>query len=295
MSDFPDRRLHAFRADLADLALKGQVNATRFAEGMPARIKSAVVLVRKEPKPSASVDTEFLFGEDITVFDRADGWAWVQSGIDWYVGYVPVSDLDLGAPPPATHRVHALRSFVYPEPNMKMPPLLALSLGSRLAVAETEGKWAKLATGGFIYSRHISPLTSPETDPIAVAERFRHIPYLWGGRSSFGLDCSALIQLSMDACNIPCPRDSDMQESGFGTPVPFTGDQSVLERGDLIFWRGHVAFWLDPTRCLHANATDMMVAEAPFEETVARIETAGEGPVTSVRRPPKPPALGHNQ
>lgn len=162
--------------------------------------------------------------------------------------------------------------------------------GSLLRVKDTSGEYLELDTGGFVYAPHVRAADRFDTDPVETARLYTHTPYLWGGRSSVGLDCSALVQLAWLACGIPCPRDSDMQRDGFGESVAFGGDESTLKRGDLVFWKGHVGIWISPESFLHANASDMCVAERGFAETAAHIENKGEGPVIGVRRPPLPAA-----
>lgn len=284
-----DRRLHAFRPGLAEASLEGKVAASNFAKGERYRIGASSVPVRPSPRPSASLDTEFLFGEDIIVFDRKDGWAWAKSECDGYVGYLPSGGIfpsDNCQEP--THRISALRTFLFPEPSLKVPPVQLLHHGSRLQIVDTSGKYSALHDGGFVYTHHIRALNDFDTDPVETARRYMYTPYLWGGRSSVGLDCSALVQLAWQACGIPCPRDSDMQQADFGKQIPFDGDEGVLNRGDLVFWKGHVGIWINSQQFLHANASDMCVREKPFKAVADHIDTMGEGPVLSVRRPPMP-------
>jgi cell wall-associated NlpC family hydrolase len=132
---------------------------------------------------------------------------------------------------------------------------------------------------GFLPASHLAPLDHRETDFVAVAERFLGTPYLWGGKTNYGLDCSGLVQLALTACGIRCPRDSDMQERALGALV----DMKNLRRGDLVFWKGHVAIVRDPKTFLHANAFHMAVAVEPIAEAIARIAGAGSE-VTSVKR-----------
>ncbi len=286
-----DRRLHAYRADLAESGLRGQVDAAAFADGEPFRVTAPVLPLRGAPRPGASLDTELLFGEDVTVFDRRDGWSWIKAARDGYVGYAPNDGLTATeSPTPATHRVATLRTFLFSRPDLKVPPVKVLHHGSLLRIGGRSGDYYELESGGFVYAAHIRSLEKPDTDPVETARLYLHTPYLWGGRSSLGLDCSALVQLAWMACGIPCPRDSDMQRDGFGDNVPYAGDESVLKRGDLVFWKGHVGIWIAPESFLHANASDMCVAERAFAQTAAHIEQKGEGPVIGVRRPPMPVA-----
>jgi cell wall-associated NlpC family hydrolase len=151
-------------------------------------------------------------------------------------------------------------------------------------VTGTKGRYAELATGGWAPLQHLAAVDAFESDFVAVAERLTGIPYVWGGRSTLGLDCSALVQLALARCGVQAPRDSDMQEAALGKPVPFDGDVAALRRGDIVFWKGHVGIFIAPDRFLHANARDMAVASAPFAEVVRYIEEAEKQKVSSVRR-----------
>jgi cell wall-associated NlpC family hydrolase len=283
-----DRRLHAFRSDLADIRLKGRVEASRFAEGTLKRVVASAVPLRPVPRADSSLDSELLRGEAVRVFDETgEGWSWIQNESDGYVGYVPaeaLADLD----PAPTHRVTALRTFVYPGPDMKLPAVATLSLHASLTLdgaVETRGtRFRLLANGeGAVIASHVTARDAPPaTDFVAVAERFLETPYLWGGRTSVGLDCSALIQLSLQAVGQPAPRDTDMQEHVLGGLVE-GGVDAPLRRGDIVFWKGHVGIMVTATHMVHASGHHMMVVIEPLAEAASRIADAA-GPVTSVRR-----------
>ncbi|TCT08818.1 NlpC/P60 family protein [Tepidamorphus gemmatus] len=277
-----DRRLHAWRADLADAALKGQVEAARFVVGTPARVRVAAAPLRREPRPDAPLDTEALYGESVRIFEEtAEGWAWVQLDGDGYVGWCPTEALTRpGAP--ATHRVARLRTFVYPGPSIKLPPSMLLSTNALVAVLDIEGPFAR-TEDGFIWAGHLAPVAERMADWVAVADRFVGTPYLWGGRTSIGLDCSALVQVALVAAGIACPRDSDMQEAAFGLPTE-AFDLDALTRGDLIFWKGHVAIARGDGTIVHASGHHMETVIEPAAAAVARIGKAGSA-VTSVGRP----------
>ena len=280
--DALDPRLTPARADIAAKHLEGKVEAARFVEGEPREVVEPQAPLRRAPSPEAPLDTEALKGERVTVYKTTDeGWAWGQLESDGYVGWLPAGALRSPGPAP-THRVVALRTLAFPGPSIKLPPLEALPLGCRLAVARIETPFALTASGGFIPARHVAPLDTSESDFVAVAERFVGAPYLWGGKTSLGLDCSGLVQVALAACGIRCPRDSDMQEKALGQPVA-AADLSDLRRGDLLFWKGHVAIVRDRATLLHANAFHMAVAAESLSEAIARIRAAGSEP-TSVRR-----------
>lgn len=278
-----DPRLAAFRPDLADLRLQGQVEAGRFVEGRPARIGVSVADIRKAPRPDAGLNTQALFGDEVRVFDMAEGWAWVQNERDGYVGYVADTALaERGAEP--THIVAAPRTFLYPGPDLKWPRSGELSLGSRVTVsgtAETRGtRYALLASGEAVVEAHLAPLGRPASDFVAVAETLIHTPYLWGGSSAFGIDCSGLVQLAMLMAGRNVLRDSDMQETSLGSPID---PRAGLRRGDLAFWKGHVAIMTDAENMIHANGHTMTVANEPLGAAIDRIGYLYGGP-TGFRR-----------
>ncbi|MDQ0455441.1 C40 family peptidase [Rhizobium paknamense] len=278
-----DRRLHAFRPDLAELALEGKVDAARFTAGEAASIAQPVVALRPRPEHGCGIDTELLLGEPVTVLDRASGWAWVKAGLDNYVGYLP--EEALGAPETGhSHIIATPRSFLYTGPDLRFPNAVTVSMGSRVKVvgeAETRGtRYFELSSGQFVIARHCLEMgTPPAEDYVALAARFLETPYLWGGRSGLGIDCSGLVQLCLQMMGKTAPRDTDMQFAGLGTPI----EREALRRGDLVFWKGHVAIMEDEKTILHANGHTMSVAREDFEGAVARIGWLYEQP-TGYRR-----------
>lgn len=280
MSAAPDRRLTAARPDLAADHLRGLVDAPRYAKGQAKRVVAASAPLRRFPDAGAPLETEALYGETATVYDgSAAGWAWVQLDRDKYVGYLPAAAL--GAPAAPTHRVAALRTHAYPGPSIKLPPRMALSLGARLTIVAREGDFAVSADDLRLWLGHLAETGSREPDYVAVAERFLETPYLWGGRTSEGIDCSGLVQTGLDAAGVAAPRDSDMQEAALGEPV---AADAPLKRGDLVFWKGHVGVMRDSATLMHANGSHMKVVSEPLAEARIRIVAKGGGDVTSVRR-----------
>jgi cell wall-associated NlpC family hydrolase len=275
-----DPRLTPARADLAAKHLEGKVKVARYVEGRVREVIEPQAPLRREPRPDAPLDTEVLKGERVTIYDtNGEGWAWGQLASDGYVGWLPDNALTLpGAAP--THKVTALRTLVFPGPSIKQPPLEALPLGARLAIARIEDRMAVTQSGAYVPAAHLAPLGENASDFVAVAERFLGTPYLWGGKTALGLDCSGLVQVALTACGVACPRDSDMQEAALGTAVP--ADPSALIRGDLMFWKGHVAIARDRSNLLHANAYHMAIAIEPIADAVVRIRNAGSE-ITSIR------------
>jgi cell wall-associated NlpC family hydrolase len=281
-----DPRLHAFRSDLADARLEGQVSAERFATGRPARISAAVADVRKAPQMDAGVNTQFLHGDDVLVFETSGGWAWVQGERDGYVGYVEETAL-CGRDHAATHIVRVPRTFLYPGPDLRFPISGRLSMGSTVAVsgmAETRGtQYAVLSTGEAVIAGHLRLLAEPVADFVSVAETLLETPYLWGGVSGFGIDCSGLVQLSLRMAGQDVPRDSDMQAAGLGAAIDPGADFSNLQRGDFVFWKGHVAIMTGEKTMTHASGHTMTVARESLAGAVARIGYLYGGP-TGFRR-----------
>jgi cell wall-associated NlpC family hydrolase len=273
-----DPRITPARPDLAAEHLEGKVEAARFAEGADYEVIDAQAPVRRQPAPDAPLDTEALMGERVTIYEFNDeGWAWGQLAADGYVGWLPANALLKPRAVP-THKVTALRTLAFPGNSIKAPPVAAPPLGSRLSVLRRQDRFA-VANIGFLPAGHLAPLDHAETDFVAVAERFLGTPYLWGGKTNYGLDCSGLVQVALNACGVSCPRDSDMQERALGTPV----DPAHLRRGDLVFWKGHVAIVRDEASFVHANGFHMQVAIEPIVEAIARIAAAGSA-VTGAKR-----------
>lgn len=222
---------------------------------------------------------QLLFGEAFDVLEEeAGGWVWGQARRDGYVGFVQAAHLRPAGPAP-THRVAAIRTYAFEGPSIKSRALGCYSINALVAVEETDGRLAKVAGAGWMTAEHLAPIGVFETDPVAVAERFLGAPYLWGGRESIGCDCSGLVQQALFACGRACPRDTD-QQAALGEAV----GRQAFGRGDLVFWKGHVAIGLDGERILHANGHHMMTAIEPLEAAIARIEAAGYGAPTGYRR-----------
>ena len=288
-----DRRRNAYRTDLADIRLKGKIGAARFVEGKLMQVRHDSATMRKEPNAALGLENEALFGEMVLVFDQTDRWAWCQLVRDNYVGYMPLAALSADVLPP-THRVKATGTFVYPEPNIKRAPTTLLNLNARMTVKGTtaDNHFVELATGGFVYASHVCTIDMFARDFVDVAEQFNTTPYLWGGRTRLGLDCSGLVQLALEAADVPCPRDSDMAAAELGETVLVPSDLEGLRRGDLIYWPGHCGIMIDAVMLLHANGHHMSTVIEPLSQAARRIRKAGFGgtatgpQVSAIRRLP---------
>ncbi|MGQ3353068.1 MAG: C40 family peptidase [Phreatobacter sp.] len=279
-----DRRLTPARADLAAAHLKGQVESARFVEGRPMRVELPLVPLAPSRLMNAARDSELLLGEEVTVYDEDGGFAYVQSDRDGYVGYA-IAGAFRPRRGPATHRVKVARTHLYPGPSIKLPPNWAVHRNSLLTIERETSEFAVTDTGAHVIAAHLAPIGEVEKDFVAVAETYLGTPYLWAGRTTFGIDCSGLVQTAFEACGTPVPRDTDMQEKAIGTPLPFAGDVAALSRGDLVFWKGHVGIVSGPDELLHANGHHMMVVKESLSGAIARIRDKSYGEVTSVRRP----------
>lgn len=269
-----DLRTLASNGRVASLELRGQVKADKYVEGELRQV--AVPLLDLRAAPDGPRDRQLLLGATLRVLENLNGWSFVQAEADGYVGYVPSAALHDALP--TTHFVHTFGTHVYPEPDMKTPELHALSFGARLTVSfELQKFWETPI--GFIPKSHLRPLDRPLTDPATVAQMHFNVPYLWGGNSTHGIDCSGLVQAGLLACGISCPGDSDLQ-TAIGADV--TG---APKRGDLVFWRGHVAMMIDDETLIHANAHHMAVRYEPLETARLRISAQDGGDITQIRRP----------
>lgn len=281
----PDPRVTPYRPDLAARHLEGAVKAERYADGVRQRVTAPVAPLRAAPKATAELSTELLFGEDFTVYERRNGWAWGQAGFDGYVGYTPEPALGPVGPEP-THAVSVLSAPVLPQPDSKQPPLFALPLNARVVVHAEDGKYLAVGAedidgGGWIARAQLAPAGGHEPDYTATAALFMGVPYLWGGRTASGLDCSGLVQTALQRAGVGAPRDSDMQALALGTPVD---GQGPLKRGDLVFCPGHVGIMEDGDTLLHANARDMAVSRHALDDFVNYIKEREGAAITGVRR-----------
>jgi cell wall-associated NlpC family hydrolase len=277
-----DPRLTPARGDIAAKHLEGKVEATRFVEGETFEIADALAPLRQGPSADAEQATQALKGERVTIYDRdAEGWAWGQLEADGYVGWLPDAALARPAAAP-THKVTALRTFAFPGPSIKLPPAEALVMGSRVSITREDGIFAVTREGWFVPKAHLAGLDDHAPDFVAIAERFVGTPYLWGGKSCLGIDCSGLVQLALQATGKSCVRDSDMQQAQLGHALS-AEESKHLQRGDLIFWRGHVAIVRDANTVVHANAFHMATAIEGAQEAIARIG-AGGSEVMAVKR-----------
>jgi hypothetical protein len=278
-----DPRLTPARPDLAAAYLRGKTAAADYVEGRAMHVCVGTADLRHAPAPDAPLDTQALFGEDVMLYEDHEGWGWVQLACDGYVGYMSMAALAEGQINP-THRVIVNRSFVYPGPDLKLSARDALPLGAAVNVRATKGGFAQIDDAAFVFSGHLLPSDERPQDFVTVAERLLHAPYLWGGKTSLGIDCSGLVQISLDAAGIDAPRDTDLQEHALGLPIAVATDLAGLRRGDLVFWRGHVGIMRDETTLLHANAHHMLVASEPLRIARDRNLATASQPIRAIKR-----------
>ena len=268
-----DQRLWPATDRVAHVSLKGRLEALVWTEGTVQRV--ALPLVDLLRAPGGARERQLALGEGFNVVDREAGHAFGFALKDGYCGWLPEAALAGWEEP--THWVASVGTHLYPEPRSSSREVGAVPMGARVAVRGHVDKWAEVA-GGFVPFSHLRVLGDWASDPVAVAEQFLGTPYLWGGNSRGGIDCSGLVQGAFAACGIGVPGDADLQQAA-GVEVA-----GALRRGDLVFWKGHVALVVDEARLIHANGFTMSVAYEGVDACIARI-AAAEGPVTARRRP----------
>jgi cell wall-associated NlpC family hydrolase len=277
-----DPRLTPARPDLAAKYLEGKIEAARFVAGEEFEISDAIAPLRSGPSADAMLLTQALKGERVTIYDRnSEGFAWGQLNSDGYVGWLPDRALAKPAATP-THKITGLRTFAFPGPSIKLPPVDTLVMGAMVTVVREDAPFVVTREGWYLPRQHVGSIDHHESDFVAVAERFAGTPYLWGGKSSFGIDCSGLVQVSLNAAGTGCPRDSDMQQDSLGRALD-PAESKTLRRGDLIFWKGHVAIVRDADTIVHANAHHMATVIENTRDAIARIKVAGSE-ITAIKR-----------
>ena len=279
-----DPRINVYRSDLAGVQLRGMIEAPNYVEGHLARIKAAKTSLHKGPDHDTPVVSEIIYGDDVTVYEEAGNWSWVQNNRDGYVGYLLSKCLSSNMVQP-THKITAVSTFAYATPDLKTPLPSKLYMNSRLHIVGQVEDYMQLHGGRFVHRQHVAELDDVADDFVSVAERYVDVPYLWGGRTSDGIDCSGLVQIAYECSGLACPRDSDMQQGLPGHALDL-GGMEEMQRGDLVFWPGHVAIMVDDVMLLHANARDMAVSIEPFFAAVTRIASRGDGDVMTIIRPP---------
>ncbi|MGB0921797.1 MAG: NlpC/P60 family protein [Alphaproteobacteria bacterium] len=276
-----DPRIHPWRPEIAAKSLEGVVTAARFVEGETANLCIGQAGLFKDPRPDAEQVSELRFGERFCIYDRIEGYAWGQCGTDEYVGWVAETALVVGEVE-ITHLVRAQYSHIYAVPNIRSQIVELLPIGARLAVEREQEGYAVLLGGrGLVPAQHLLKRVAPVADWVAIAEQFLGAPYLWGGKTARGIDCSGLVQVALEFSGLEAPRDTDLQAMALGHAVARSAE---LQRGDIVFWQGHVGIMLDGTYLLHANAHHMMVAAEPLEVAEKRISANEYGPITVIKR-----------
>jgi len=274
-----DPRITPWRDGVAARSLEGVIEAEVYLDPKAMSCMAAASGIRAAPDANAEQMDQLLFGERFEVLEEEGAWLFGQAARDGYVGFVEAAVLGPAGPLP-THRVAALRTYAFAEATIKSRALGPYSLNSLVAVEAVDGRLAKVAGAGWMTATHLEPIGMFEDDWAAVAERFVGAPYLWGGRESLGLDCSGLIQQALFACGRACPRDTDQQQA-LGAPI----EAADFGRGDLVFWKGHVAMGTGDGKIVHANGHHMATVVEPLAEAIARIDAAGSGQPTAYRRP----------
>ena len=278
-----DKRLNAFRQDLADQRLEGQISCPEFVIGQPRTVIAPIACLRRGPGFDYPQDSQLLLGDSVLQFEARDGWAWIQNQRDRYVGYCPL-DLLSESTTKITHRIATLSSFAFPEPDIKTHPIATLSMGNGVEIDNVDEKFSHAKDLGWIYNRHLLPIDQLSMDFVNAAEMFLNVPYLWGGNGFAGIDCSGLVQVSLQLAGLDVARDSDMQEKTLGDKLGVDPNNLSLKRGDLVFWPGHVGIMVDASYLLHANATHMKTTIDPLSEVIPNIQRIEGNGVSAIKR-----------
>lgn len=281
-SAVPDPRINAYRPDLADALLQQSVKATSYVTPTIRQCVSGIVPVFSAPDGSAPLINQIRYGEFLDVFEeRPDGFAWVQGRADRYVGYIYAPHVLSETIAALTCRICAMHAHVYAQPNLHAAIIDHLTLGSYVETGDVENGFARLASGGYIHTRHFALSEDvEERDYVYTAGRLLNVPYLCGGRTTLGIDNGGLVQLSLNLATVDdCPRDHDLQRQVYGKTLTAHWRDMKWRRGDLVFFRDHVGIMTDMTHILHASKEAMRVIAEPLVDVVlAGKEIVAYGP-----------------
>jgi hypothetical protein len=278
-----DKRLTPARPDLAAEHLRDLVQADAYAPGKRMQVTRAFVDVKRAPDDNAPTDTQAICGESLIVYEQKNGWCWAQLDRDRYVGYIDEAALSEKLLK-ANHRVRVRHTLVYSGPDLKSPPIDALPFGAEVHIVAAGALFSETHDGGHIFSRHLAATIRPLNDFVGLAEMFLHTPYLWGGKTDMGIDCSGLVQVALNAIGVAAPRDTDLMATTLGRPADVDDRMRGMQRGDLVFWRGHVAIMLNEHNILHATAHSMTVMTEPLATARDRIRSKSFSEITAIRR-----------
>ena len=260
-----DTRITPIRRDLASTAYKAIVKRKKYVTAKLATVKSAFTPLYSNK--GSKLSTQLLYGEECDVFETKNGWSWIQSRRDNYVGYTPTINLTRKIYKPNS-KVISLRTVIYTKPDIKSVTKGYLSFNSLVEVIKIKGKYSLIKNLGWCPSLDLVKIKSSKFNHIDLSKQYLDTPYLWGGRDSMGIDCSGLVQNLHQINNRPFPRDTDMQEMFVTNEVKYEKD---LKAGDLVFWKGHVAMMIDNSNIIHANAFHMKTAIEPLSTAKKRI------------------------
>lgn len=272
-----DRRFFPANERVAHSSVAAQAEGRQVVESVLHSVSQPVVNLLAAP--GGALDRQLLFGAAVEVMEVHNGFAFVRNAADGYVGYVGATKIRPHLA--TTHRIVSNAAQVYPRPDIKTVPFLTLPYLAEVVVDGWKAGFAKLATGGHVPEQFLQPVSVLAADPVATAERFLGAPYLWGGNSIWGLDCSGLVQAALRSAGVTCPADSDLQEAATGTAL---APDAALQRGDLVFWKNHVGLMQSAATLLHANAHHMRVTSEPLAEVIDRVSKSGAGEITSRKR-----------
>ncbi|SPF79648.1 C40 family peptidase [Pseudoprimorskyibacter insulae] len=263
---------------VAHSTLRGTVTAQRYTDGMLMCVTTPVAPIHRSAT-TPDLDRQVQYGRTVRVLDKQGERCFARDEASGHVGYIPHAAL--GPVARSTHVVATRQTLLFRAPDIKSPEPMPLGLGAQLTITAHDGKFAVTDHGFYAVASHLRHRDMPSTDFVAVAESLLGVPYLWGGNSAFGIDCSGLVSMALENSAMSCPADSDQQAEALGADVT----DGTYQRGDLLFWRGHVAILVDPQTLIHANAHHMAVAYEPLDQAIKRIATQGDGQPIAHKRP----------
>ena len=241
-------------------------------------VKSSIANIYKKNSKNSGIVTQILLGEDFKSQNKIGKFYKGYKAYDKYKGFIEAKDLHLDKNK-KTHKIISKECNVYKKPNNKYKLNKKIFFNTRISILNDKNNFIQ-TKNGWILKKNIKPINFRKKHFLDNIKLYLNTKYLWGGNSPKGLDCSALVQELLKFNNIYCPRDSKDQKKFFRKEISIKN----IRKGDLLFWKGHVAIALSNKKLVHAFGARKKVVIMGIKETIKKIYSKSKLPLLCVKR-----------